>query len=221
MISGHIVAQLNSLLFSVHGLNDKSLELNIQGQLAAIYTRLQEIVTMINVAKKKEVKTKQETQSSSSDPKQQSSQQVSDEQKINKKLEEYQRALYQSSQSSEMTGPSMVNILGNQTSSQPLKLEVPTRKSCEEGPGLSSLHSRRRSSKDKDVLTVDGSPPEKKVRSNQENASRANSPQPTSSTKSKSSGKGKMPLENILTRNSGNISKDQFRDINYPEQFSP
>ena len=35
------MAQLNSLLFSVHGLNDKSLELNIQGQLAAIYTRLQ------------------------------------------------------------------------------------------------------------------------------------------------------------------------------------
>ena len=51
------MAQLNSLLFSVHGLNDKSLELNIQGQLAAIYTRLQDIVTMINVAKKKEVKT--------------------------------------------------------------------------------------------------------------------------------------------------------------------
>ena len=72
-------------------------------------------------------------------------------------------------------------------------------------------------SKDKDILTVDGSPPEKKVRSNQENASRANSPQPTSSTKSKSSGKGKMPLENILARNSGNISKDQFRDINYTE----
>ena len=45
-MSGHIVAQLNSLLFSVHGLSDKSLELNIQGQLAAIYSRLQEIVAM-------------------------------------------------------------------------------------------------------------------------------------------------------------------------------
>merc|ERR1719203_547026 len=97
---------------------------------------------MINVAKKKEVKTKQESlsclSSSSPDPGQAQCQQVSDEQKINKKLEEYQRALYQSSQSSEMSGQSMVNILGTQTqtSSQPLKLDVPTRKSCEDGSGL-------------------------------------------------------------------------------------
>ena len=35
------MAQLNSLLFSVHGLADKQLELSVQTQLAAIYTRLQ------------------------------------------------------------------------------------------------------------------------------------------------------------------------------------
>ena len=207
------MAQLNSLLFSVHGLNDKSLELNIQGQLAAIYTRLQEIVAMINVAKKKEVKTKSETISSPDNK--QPCQPPSDEQKINKKLEEYQRALYQSSQTSEMSGQNRLNILATQTSSQPLKVEVHTRKSCDEGPvpGLGSHHARRRTSKDRQMLTGDAGPPtEKKARSNQENGSRANSPQPTSSTKSKSGGKGKILLENILDKNSGNISKDRVKE---------
>ena len=76
------MAQLNSLLFSVHGLSDKSLELNIQGQLAAIYSRLQEIVAMINVAKKKETKTKV----GCSSPADSVARPVSDEQKINKKF---------------------------------------------------------------------------------------------------------------------------------------
>merc|ERR1719336_900693 len=56
LLSGHIVAQLNSLLFSVHGLADKQLELSVQTQLAAIYSRLQEIVAMVAVAKKKETR---------------------------------------------------------------------------------------------------------------------------------------------------------------------
>ena len=189
-MSGHIVAQLNSLLFSVHGLSDKSLELNIQGQLAAIYSRLQEIVAMINVAKKKEPKTK----AGSSSPADSVARPVSDEQKINKKLEEYQRALYQSSQTSELPGGSLVNILASQTSAQPLKLEG-SRGSIEEGPGLH--HHRRRSSKDKELLTVDGSPPEKKVRSQQDPVSSPlpqPQPPPASSTKTKSSGKGKNAI---------------------------
>ena len=184
------MAQLNSLLFSVHGLSDKSLELNIQGQLAAIYTRLQEIVAMINVAKKKESKTKVGG----------SSPVVSDEQKINKKLEEYQRALYQSSQTGDLSGAaSLVNILGSQsqTSSQPLKLET-SRASVEEAPGQTvtpQLHNRRRSSKEKEILGGDGSPPEKKVRSSLDPASSPQpQPQPPSSTKTKSSGKGKNAI---------------------------
>ena len=178
------MAQLNSLLFSVHGLSDKSLELNIQGQLAAIYTRLQEIVAMVNVAKKKETKSKV----GSSSPADSGGRPVSDEQKINKKLEEYQRALYQSSQTSE----SLVNILGSQTSSQPLRLEV-SRTSTEEAPH----QHRRRTSKDKEILAVEGSPPEKKVRSSQEPVSSPQpqpQPQPPSSTKTKSSGKGKNAI---------------------------
>lgn len=173
------MAQLNSLLFSVHGLNDKSLELNIQGQLAAIYTRLQEIVSMINVAKKKEVKSKSEAEVK------QTGQPASDEQKINKKLEEYQRALYQSSQP--------------QTSSQPLKLEVRRRRSGEE--------ARRRTSKEREMVSVvagDSGPQEKKARPNPESGSRASSPPAASSTKSKSGGKGKILLEKNSPENPGN-----------------
>ena len=150
---------------------------------------------MINVAKKKETKTKV----GSSSPTDSAGRPVSDEQKITKKLEEYQRALYQSSQTSDLSGPSLVNILGgqSQTSSQPLTLEVSRRRSVEESPGqdLTPHHNRRRSSKDKEILTVDGSPPEKKVRTSEEpGASSPQSqpqPQPPSSTKTKSSGKGK------------------------------
>ena len=169
------MAQLNSLLFSVHGLNDKSLELNIQGQLAAIYTRLQEIVSMINVAKKKEVKSKSEAEVKQTGPP------PSDEQKINKKLEEYQRALYQSSQP--------------QTSSQPLKLEVRRRRSGEE--------ARRRTSKEREMVAGDSGPQEKKARPNPESGSRASSPPAASSTKSKSGGKGKILLEKNSTRRPG------------------
>jgi len=53
LLSGQIVAQLNSLLFSISGIQDKNTEMNVQGQLAAIYTRLQEIVAMVQMAKKK------------------------------------------------------------------------------------------------------------------------------------------------------------------------
>jgi len=52
LMAGQIVAALNSLLFTLHGLQDKGVEMNVQGQLSAIYTRLQEIVTMIEHAKK-------------------------------------------------------------------------------------------------------------------------------------------------------------------------
>lgn len=164
---GHIVAQLNSLLFSVHGLADKSLEMNVQTQLAAIYSRLQEIVAMVAVAKKKEtrsgkvVATEQPCQSlatsvsgsSGKDPSQSHQKQaesirsstnsssITDEQKITKQLEEYQRALFKSNQKTEVgqqqqlnSNQSIAKILGSQTqiSLEPLKVDTKSRKSCED-----------------------------------------------------------------------------------------
>ena len=164
------MAQLNSLLFSVHGLADKSLEMNVQTQLAAIYSRLQEIVAMVAVAKKKETRSgkvvavataEQHCQSlatsvsgsSGKDPSQSHQKQaesirsstnsssITDEQKITKQLEEYQRALFKSNQKTEVgqqqqlnSNQSIAKILGSQTqiSLEPLKVDTKSRKSCED-----------------------------------------------------------------------------------------
>ena len=101
LMAGQIVAQLNSLLFVVHGVQDKGVEMNVRGQLGAIYTRLQEIVTMIQHAKKQEpirsAKLKEPAQPSHSELHKQlemvTSTKEKEEQRISAQLEEYQRAL--------------------------------------------------------------------------------------------------------------------------------
>ena len=219
--SGHIVAQLNSLLFSVHGLDDQSLELSVQTQLAAIYTRLQEVVAMVSLAKK-DVKTEQPLVTSSTSSKDQGRQaeaaaSVTDEQKITKQLEEYQRALYKSSQKSEVgqynPGHQSVaaKLLESQTQNspeQPLKVDVASRKSCEDSPSSESPRGevssvlenlRRRASRDTGFSCLEReSPPEKRSRRAAApqglSVTPSTSPQPTSSGsgRSKSSGKGKI-----------------------------
>ena len=139
----------------------QNIEMNVQGQLAAIYTRLQEIVSMINIAKKKDHKIGGKTgggadpaavqQLSKSDLQKQletvTAVKEKEEQKIAQQLEEYQKALLQSqkpgstladaaSYNKYPTNTSRVNILGNPTQSFPesLKVEIPTKKGCEVGP---------------------------------------------------------------------------------------
>lgn len=51
LLCGQIVAQLNGLLFLVHGLSDHQVEISLQTQLGAIYTRLQELVSIVEQAK--------------------------------------------------------------------------------------------------------------------------------------------------------------------------
>ena len=51
LLCGQIVAQLNGLLFLVHGLSDPQIELSLQTQLGAIFTRLQELVSIVEQAK--------------------------------------------------------------------------------------------------------------------------------------------------------------------------
>jgi len=101
LMAGQIVAALNSLLFTLHGLQDKGVEMNVQGQLSAIYTRLQEIVTMIEHAKKEPArvataKDPASTPSHSELHKQLelvTSTKEAEEQRIGAQLEEYQRAI--------------------------------------------------------------------------------------------------------------------------------
>ncbi len=54
LLAGQIVAQLNALLFSIHGLTDKAVESKVDGQLSAIFSRLQEIVTLVNITKQQQ-----------------------------------------------------------------------------------------------------------------------------------------------------------------------
>jgi len=227
LLSGHIVAQLNSLLFSVHGLADKALEINVQNQLAAIYSRLQEIVSTVSMAKKMDSKSsKPESLVTSSTPKPREPSHksivdskliasVTDEQKITKQLEEYQRALLKSNQKNETgqfnSNQSIAKILESQTqnSPEPLKLDINNRKSFEDSAaagGESPIEQeatsvlenlRRRASKD----SFNESPPEKRMRGPSVTpVSTALSPQPTSSgsgsARNKSSGKGGKGIRN-------------------------
>ena len=207
ILLGHIVAQLNNLLFSVHGLSDKNIELNVQTQLSAIYSRLQEIVAMVNMSKKKD-STKSEpvslvTSSSVKEETKFESKTVTDEQKITRQLEEYQRALYKSNKKTESVGQNYFTA-GGQTSSEPLKLEINAIRSNDtahsqspESAEVSSVleNLRRRSSRDS---YHQESPPEKRLRASSGHntvltpGSGSDSPQPTSSGRNKSGGKGKI-----------------------------
>jgi len=211
LLSGHIVAQLNNLLFSVHGLSDKNIELNVQTQLSAIYSRLQEIVAMVNMSKKKD-STKSEpvslvTSSSVKEETKFESKTVTDEQKITRQLEEYQRALYKSNKKTESVGQNYFTA-GGQTSSEPLKLEINAIRSNDtahsqspESAEVSSVleNLRRRSSRDS---YHQESPPEKRLRASSGHntvltpGSGSDSPQPTSSGRNKSGGKGGKGIRN-------------------------
>ena len=192
---------------------------------------------MVSLAKKKDVKVKTEQPlvTSSTSSKDQGRQaeaaaslsvsSVTDEQKITKQLEEYQRALYKSSQKSEIgqynPGQSMAaKLLESQTQNspeQPLKVDVASRKSCEdsgcsESPRgeVSSVLENLRRRASRDGFSVVESPPEKRSRraavAQGVPVTPATSPQPTSSGsgRSKSSGKGKI-LQNVARRDSAGI----------------
>lgn len=200
LLSGQIVAQLNSLLFSVHGIADKNIEMNVQGQLAAIYTRLQEIVTMITLSKKKEIKTNGKSSSDSSHSKSDLQKQLNivtstkekEEQKIAKQLEEYQKALIQSKtkviniqKNNEnvfnkfSANTSVASVLRNQTpvSSESLRLDIPSNNSQEEAKSPESVEYHEDGSSSPDTrrrLSRDSfpdSPPEKRSRLSLEGSS--------------------------------------------------
>jgi len=222
LLSGQIVAQLNSLLFSVHGIADKNIEMNVQGQLAAIYTRLQEIVTMITLSKKKEIKSTgkslSDQQVSKSDLQKQleivTSTKEKEEKKITKQLEEYQKAMVQSKtkvisiKNNEnifnkfSPNSSVANILRNQTpiSTESLRLDIPSNKSQNDAHSPESteyLEVGSSSPNTRRRLSKDSvldSPPEKRSRMSLEVQPGSTSPMTVS--RSKSSGKGGKGIRN-------------------------
>ena len=168
---------------------------------------------MVGVVKNKSDNTESHVTSSSCSSKSHkpsSAPSATDEQKIAKQLEDYQRALLKTNQKPATdqfdSNQSFAKILESQTqsSSEHLKLDLNNRKSFED-PAAESLitrsaemdleetviqNLRRRASKD----SYQDSPPEKRMRGSQ--VSLPTSPQPTSSATSsgrnKSSGKGKI-----------------------------
>merc|ERR1719192_3044588 len=133
LMAGQIVAALNSLLFTLHGLQDKGVEMNVQGQLSAIYTRLQEIVTMIEHAKKEPV-----CAAPSKDPVPVPSQsdlhkqlelvtstKEAEEQRIGAQLEEYQRAMAATTSAQRFPQYPPVSATSPLSSSGPKKQQKP------------------------------------------------------------------------------------------------
>ena len=86
-----IVTLLNGLLFHQHNLNNPSVEMNVHTQLGAIYTRLQEVVVMVEQAKKIQQETKAKAQEQQE--KHLKDSKAKEEEKIAKHIHEYQRAL--------------------------------------------------------------------------------------------------------------------------------
>jgi hypothetical protein len=208
LMAGQIVAQLNSLLFAVHGVQDKGVELNVQGQLGAIYTRLQEIVTMIQHAKKRDparsVKAKEEAPPSQLELHKQlelvTSTKEAEEQRIGHQLEEYQRALAGTTTASMFPQFPPASPLSSSVASLLRKQPKPPPAPEAEGPdpteaqaGPEEPLASRRGSRD----SLEDSPPEKRARMAEDTRAGSPASPPSGSRGSGSrSGKGGKGIRN-------------------------
>jgi hypothetical protein len=152
LLCGQIVSQLNGLLFLVHGINSPALEMNLQTQLTAIHTRLQDIVTTVEHAKK-------------SDPDLASEKGAKDKQKDEEKLvakhiQEYQRALLK--QHDDKSGKGHLVDLPDASPNDSMELQE-----AESTSGYLSAAARRRRGRPpkNSNLDLSYSPPEKQMRS--------------------------------------------------------
>ena len=170
LLCGQIVAQLNGLLFLVHGLNQPQIELNLQSQLVAIYTRLQEVVAMVEAAKKQEEENKgiQKTLEKMKENK------MKEEESIAKQLQDYQRALLQQHQEAASSQPlketaasvDVVTLLKRQAqagSGLDIKDVNGTEQSMEVDSAAAARRRRGRPPKNSN-LDLSYSPPDKRAR---------------------------------------------------------
>lgn len=167
LLSGQIVAQLNALLFSIHGLTDKNIEAKVEGQLAAIFTRLQEIVALVQLTKGagKEVNGTQE----------------SEEQKLSRQLEEFQHSVNSSGKggkSSSSLSP-VENTKLDLGSAGQKRLVPPFSK---EFVSDSTPQHSRKSTSSRDSNYAETSPPEKRVKMSPDDCSSSSSSAPPRKT---------------------------------------
>ena len=190
-----IVTLLNGLLFHQHNLNNSAVEMNVQTQLGAIYTRLQEVVVMVEQAKKQQeaavsaaasvaaIKaTNSEAVAASAgsnglkkdqlEKHLKDTQKQKEEEKIAKHIQEYQRALLKQHEHQQLSKKengmaTILDVVGTNGSliTQPLEPQVDVVDSMEDN-AAENLKNRRRGRPPKNSnLDLSYSPPEKKMRS--------------------------------------------------------
>jgi hypothetical protein len=169
-LCGQIVTLLNGLLFHQHNLNNATVELNLQTQLSAIYTRLQEVVAMVEQAKKL-----QETKSTGSkkEDKHLKDTKQKEEDKIAKHIQEYQRALLKQHEAGKEAADSMASLLKKQPHLEAViqqqQQQVDVVDSMEDAESAAAMKSRRRGRPPKNSnLDLSYSPPEKRSRPSME-----------------------------------------------------
>merc|ERR1712079_670370 len=117
-----IVTLLNGLLFHQHNLNNPNVELNVHTQLGAIYARLQEVVVMVEQAKKQQEAIKVTAATASAvakkDEKHLKDNKQKEEEKIAKHIHEYQRLLQKQHEKNTKSQSDLVTQVTNDLKSQ-------------------------------------------------------------------------------------------------------
>ena len=189
LLSGQIVAQLNALLFSIHGLTDKGIEAKVEGQLAAIFTRLQEIVTLVQITKQGQGKEEKVTIHSSVESQ--------DELKISRPLEDYQKSLRLpasngggkliSSSVSPVDNSKMELTVSGEPQQLQLRLGTPYAKDYHVSD---STQPRKTVTTGRDMSYPDTSPPEKRLKMSPDDCSSSSSPATAPAKRTSKGGKG-------------------------------
>ena len=200
LLCGQIVSQLNGLLFLVHGINSPAMEMNLQTQLTAIHARLQDIVAMVEHAKK----TDPELNGDARPP---NIKQKEEEKIVAKHIQDYQRALLkQQEEKCNNLVVDMPDASSNDSHSEPQEAESTS-------GYLSAAARRRRGRPPKNSnLDLSYSPPEKQMRSSSGNAERINSESapPKADFHSKSNGNSaSLQTQNGINSNNANDSMMQ------------
>jgi len=117
-----IVTLLNGLLFHQHNLNNHTVEMNVHTQLGAIYTRLQEVVVMVEQAKKQQEAAKVAAATVAAVTKKEEKHlkdtKQKEEEKIAKHIHEYQRLLQKQHEQSTKSQSDLVTQVTNDLKSQ-------------------------------------------------------------------------------------------------------
>jgi len=166
LLCGQIVAQLNGLLFLVHNLNNAQVELSLQTQLSAIYTRLQEVVVMVEQAKKDQDDKEHEEKKLQKQLERMKENKAKEEETIAKHIQEYQRAVLKQvevSTSAQIT-PLKETTASNTVANMIKKAYAESDDGQQEAESTTAAKRRRGRPPKNSNMDLTYSPPEKRLR---------------------------------------------------------